>query len=511
MKKCIKILCTIIVGIFLVLGVYILYDRNVSSKGFAKDSFDGSSGVAQAKGINLSRFRFKKVSGTVSIKDFGAVGDGIQNDYAAFAAALNSGADEVYIPAGTYELGGGIVVADIGVNIVGESQSDTIIKHGCISTKYGISASNLTFEGGAVQKIDYTGGRAEESTISLMVSPSGQQNVSYKDCTFRNVTVASFAREQEGSFASNEVIGCTFTNIRKVAIYHCLNIGNGTYKNNLFNGFGGSDLTRGFVSALWIGDISNNTYVQAVNTVIDGNTFANLVTKDDYSEANHIINANFIAIRGDTAVISNNSFTNLAGYGNDREAVYTKVRDLTITNNTITNGGLGEGYICNKSQSGDSYCTITGNTIVGEKGTGIRNYVPGTITGNTISISNCSSAITNTQRTDITGNRELIIRDNIISSGTYAEGGSKSTGKAIRVSGVVAPITIERNAFNTSTAFEHYISVGNPGVSVTIRDNSISGKDNAEGTGISVYSNKNGGKLSPGCQVVVERNSFAAK
>lgn len=43
-----------------------------------------------------------KLAETVSVKDFGAVGDGVTDDTAAFNAALASGAKNIYFPAGTY-------------------------------------------------------------------------------------------------------------------------------------------------------------------------------------------------------------------------------------------------------------------------------------------------------------------------------------------------------------------------------------------------------------------------
>jgi hypothetical protein len=41
---------------------------------------------------------------TVSVKDYGAVGDGVTDDWAAIRAALDSGAGSLYFPAGTYYL-----------------------------------------------------------------------------------------------------------------------------------------------------------------------------------------------------------------------------------------------------------------------------------------------------------------------------------------------------------------------------------------------------------------------
>ncbi len=46
----------------------------------------------------------KKMNIIVSVKDFGAVGDGRQDDYEAFCAAFKSGADEVVIPFGEYRI-----------------------------------------------------------------------------------------------------------------------------------------------------------------------------------------------------------------------------------------------------------------------------------------------------------------------------------------------------------------------------------------------------------------------
>lgn len=502
MKRFLKVIGISVVSLTLFLGGFLFF---------------GNAGVTEGKGFVSKALGENVESKRVLVTKYGAVGDGKHNDYDAFNSAINSGASEIYVPAGTYNLGGKTVNAKAEVSLVGENQDNCVIKNGCISTKNGIAVSNITFDGGATQTINYTGGAAEEGTVILWVSPSGQQNVCYTNCTFKNATVASFAREGNGSFANDEVVGCTFLNIKKVAIYHSLNIGNATYSNNTFSNLGGSDIKTGFVSALWIGDVTNNTYVQATNTVIEKNTFSNLVTKDDFSDASHVINANFISIRSDKAVIDKNDISNLVGYGNDREAVYTKVRDLTISNNTIVDGGMGEGYICNKSQKGDAFCNIIDNTIRGDAGCGIRSYAPGTISGNTIAIANCTSVITNTRKENITNNKGLVISGNIIKCGTYPQItigektiSSYSTGKAIRISQVTTPITVEKNKFETTTDFDHYISVGNPGSSVTICDNTINRADK-DGNGISVFSTKNGKGGSSKLKTSIERNQFISK
>jgi len=66
-----------------------------------------------------------KLAQYVSVKDFGAVGDGVTNDSAAFAAAI-AVADNIYIPSGTY-------LADIAVPsnkvLMGENKATTILRN----------------------------------------------------------------------------------------------------------------------------------------------------------------------------------------------------------------------------------------------------------------------------------------------------------------------------------------------------------------------------------------------
>ena len=62
-----------------------------------------------------------KLEQYISVKDFGAVGDGVADDSAAIQAAIDSGAEYISIPEGTYRLTTGIVITptDPVVSIVG--------------------------------------------------------------------------------------------------------------------------------------------------------------------------------------------------------------------------------------------------------------------------------------------------------------------------------------------------------------------------------------------------------
>ena len=74
---------------------------NASSYGTAADiSYTPAGTGAVATNVQA------KLRQTVSVKDFGAVGDGTTNDTAAIQAALDSGAQEVTVPWGTYKITG---------------------------------------------------------------------------------------------------------------------------------------------------------------------------------------------------------------------------------------------------------------------------------------------------------------------------------------------------------------------------------------------------------------------
>lgn len=71
-----------------------------------------------------------KLKEVVSVKDFGAVGDGIADDTSAIQAAIDSSASgiEVFLPPGTYKTTATIFLKRSGVHLVGSGFSSTFIK-----------------------------------------------------------------------------------------------------------------------------------------------------------------------------------------------------------------------------------------------------------------------------------------------------------------------------------------------------------------------------------------------
>lgn len=86
---------------------------------------------------SVTRTQQNKYLETISVKDFGAVADGVTNDSAAFQAALNyastHGGGRIYIPAGTYVLGTALTYTHpsnkAGLTIEGDGEGATFLDY----------------------------------------------------------------------------------------------------------------------------------------------------------------------------------------------------------------------------------------------------------------------------------------------------------------------------------------------------------------------------------------------
>lgn len=95
-----------------------------------------------------------KLRDTVSVKDFGAVGDGVTDDAPAFQAAIDHleaiGGGRLYIPTGTYLLDATVTVLGSGITIEGGGHQSTHIVNGQTNApaiKFGDGASQYNRNG----------------------------------------------------------------------------------------------------------------------------------------------------------------------------------------------------------------------------------------------------------------------------------------------------------------------------------------------------------------------------
>lgn len=136
-----------------------------------------------------------KLRETVSVKDFGAVGNGVADDTAAFLAAMTA-AYSVYVPEGTYKVDasnsdGCRITSGSGYHLFGEGEK-SIIKRG----SYNPSKANIIFDSGSAStfiddvkfsNLKFLGDVAtlgHDETYGLMLELGGVRRVVIEKCYF---------------------------------------------------------------------------------------------------------------------------------------------------------------------------------------------------------------------------------------------------------------------------------------------------------------------------------------
>lgn len=94
----------------------------------------------------------------VSVKDFGAIGDGVTDDTAAIQAAIDSGKPCIYIPEGSYKITAALTLSE-AITIEGAHPLRNYYTHTDF-TSGSPQASMIYHEGGDVFVLDNTGGAA---------------------------------------------------------------------------------------------------------------------------------------------------------------------------------------------------------------------------------------------------------------------------------------------------------------------------------------------------------------
>lgn len=148
-----------------------------------------------------------KLREIVSVKDFGAVGDGVTDDTAAIQAAANSG-KSLYFPAGTYNKSAAINFSASDIAVYSDSNAvvnDTA--NGYTSFIFAASSTNITVQGLAFFGV--TTSSAASSGYAIFVLENSAK-VRVKDCTFAGYTGGIAALVNVNDI---EVSGCRFADM----------------------------------------------------------------------------------------------------------------------------------------------------------------------------------------------------------------------------------------------------------------------------------------------------------
>lgn len=168
---------------------------------------EGSTGA-------VDRILTARLQDRVSVKDFGAVGDGVTDDTAAIQAAVDSG-NPVFFPSGTYALDGTIDIG-AGAKLYGSGIGKSILLQTNAGSAHVIDALSTSTKGG----IEIVGLTIDCNGVDAGFVAQYVSNISIRYCEFKNSpfwlvnigksddpTVATIVNDQI------EIVGCSFSNI----------------------------------------------------------------------------------------------------------------------------------------------------------------------------------------------------------------------------------------------------------------------------------------------------------
>lgn len=180
-------------------------------------------GFIQAGTGAVTRTAQSKMRDTVSVKDFGAVGDGVTDDTAAFNAAISyansrGGVDyggvvgtTIFIPDGRYKIGSLNPITRSGCEFVGSSRNGTVL----LLTS---NVTTFTFGNGGLSGDYVVGGGVSNLKLEYATAPSANSRVFAFNLAYRLkfsdlllINVAILARL--GESASGPCGGIAFVNI----------------------------------------------------------------------------------------------------------------------------------------------------------------------------------------------------------------------------------------------------------------------------------------------------------
>ena len=147
-----------------------------------------------------------KLRDVVSVKDFGAVGDGVADDTAAVQAALNSGSAGVYVPKGVYGIGSQMTVP-ASVTVYGDGSGSEFKMLASLDTMFSVNGDNVHFRDLAFRGTDTEISGSANERIIVAVQ---RTNVTVTGCELMETIIAVQYQECDSCSMS----GCYIHNIR---------------------------------------------------------------------------------------------------------------------------------------------------------------------------------------------------------------------------------------------------------------------------------------------------------
>jgi hypothetical protein len=298
---------------------------------FAASSGSSLVGYIQGSTGSVATTVQTKFRESVSVKDFGAVGNGTTDDSAAIQTALNSGAKVISFPTGTYLINTTLNLSTAGQKLVG--QGGSLVKGtGAIESLYlmlGVDLPNLVFEDMQFTVKAGTVHTARGGFVGLTRCHFTQVN----GCVF-NAAIPGTTTQRESIESCLNTLSCNF-----------LQITNNQFMYSWGNGCGANDS---------VGDGVNGN-----NITITGNLFYNVLDTGVgvWTNARNVTISNNVFYRKDFSQSSNGVHIDVAGGQN-----------VTIDSNVITGNTLGVRILTNIGYTDQR--VVVSNNVFEEQGVG---------------------------------------------------------------------------------------------------------------------------------------------
>jgi hypothetical protein len=356
-----------------------------------------ATGVGSGTGTaQYSRTVQAKLRETVSVKDFGAVGDGVTNDTAAIQAALTSltSGGTLIIPTGTYKLTSGLTVSANEITV--QCQGDAVLNWtvlGAATNAVTVSANNFTWTGGIVNGPSSAVYVANERFISMIGTSTSSRKTGLKvyDTEIYNFGAYGIYTQFVDNIIikNNYIHNCGYAGAMFVSSNH------GNFESNIIK-----TITPG---------TSGNMYGVSLTHISTGysgggKSATNPFCWDWYIGANHIESINWEGIDGhggyEVIIHGNHVYATLLGISAQNgsgDATNYAGANATITNNIVdaansdgTASGYENGYYGISVQGGS---TVNNENVIVKGNTVISKGIVGNTNGGAILASYVSNGI----------------------------------------------------------------------------------------------------------------------
>lgn len=327
----------------------------------------------------------------LSVKDFGAVGDGITDDTVAIQAALNAGTSRsVYFPAGTYRISASLLIKT-KTTLIGDGMEKSIIK---LMPGFAAGATAIRNEtiSGTVDvyydtDLEFYGltfdGNNNSTRTGELVAIAKVRNVTFSNCGFQNHTFIALAMTANSNMVVTE---CYFTNngrprpstVSAPALWTATSVLGTSYDVRVENNyFRGNNWSAAYFMPVRGSFTNNNCVDNGESTIFCNNTGAYLRIENNTitGTTRSNISGSGIECGAPYTIITGNTIDSCAAEG----IALTDVQNVTIANNIIFNNGQDTAYypfpngitIVNTASSPNQpdHIQIHGNRIGDRQGT----------------------------------------------------------------------------------------------------------------------------------------------